>query len=241
MSETHAALQLENVTKRFGNVVALDDLSLSVESGTYHCLLGPNGSGKSTLLRIVLGLAQPDSGTIDGPHGRVGCGFQSPNFYPGLTVRQNIETFAQLAGGNDWGWNQTVVDELRLNPALDREAGDLSGGYARKLDLALALIKQPDMLLLDEPLGALDDVSKERLLGFLEWYVEEGNTVLVSTHHVSAFEQSLDRVTVLHRGNILRDEWMAELELDNHDSLQAHYVDSVLAADGPQSFEQQLE
>lgn len=240
MAETHA-LQLENVTKRFGNVVALDDLSLSVESGTYHCLLGPNGSGKSTLLRIVLGLAQPDSGTIDGPHGRVGCGFQSPNFYPGLTVRQNIDTFAQLAGGDDWEWNQTVVDELRLNPALDREAGDLSGGYARKLDLALALIKQPDMLLLDEPLGALDDVSKERLLGFLEWYVEEGNTVLVSTHHVSAFEQSLDRVTVLHRGNILRDEWMDEVELDNHDSLQAHYVDSVLAADGPQSFEQQLE
>ncbi len=234
------ALHLSNVTKRFREVVALDALSLTVEAGTYHCLLGPNGSGKSTLLRLVLGLQQPDSGTIDGPHGRVGCGFQSPNFYPALSVRQNIDAFAKLAGADDWEWNQTVIDELRLNPVLDREAGELSGGYARKLDLALALIKQPDVLLLDEPLGALDDVSKERLLAFLERYVEAGNTVLVSTHHVSAFADSLDRVTVMHRGRVLLDDWIEAVELDGHDSLQAYYVAAILAADGPESFDRQL-
>jgi len=238
MSKTQPVLELENVTKRFGSVVAVDELSLAVDAGTYHCLLGPNGSGKSTLLRLILGLVQPDAGTIDGPHGRVGCGFQSPNFYPELTVRQNIDAFAQLTDATDWDWNQTVIDELRLAPVLERVAGDLSGGYARKLDLALALMKQPAVLLLDEPLGALDDVSKTRLLTVLEGYVEAGNTVLVSTHHVSAFEPSLDRVTILHRGRILRDDW---LEGDEEGSLQAQYVESVLAVDGPQSFEQQLE
>ncbi len=225
-------IELDEVTRTYGDVVALDEISLAVGGGQYHCLLGPNGSGKSTLMRLVLGLTQPTSGTTSIPDLTIGCGFQQPNFYPSLTVRENINTFAGLVGADDWEWNRHVVDELRLTRALDRLAGDLSGGFARKLDLAIALIKKPDILLLDEPLGALDDVSAARFLTFLEAYVDSGNTVFVSTHRVTEFEPSLDRVTVLHDGQIVFDELCAEIDRGEADSLQAYYVDELLEREG---------
>lgn len=216
-------IRLEGVTKTFDPVVALDDVSLSIGGGQYHCLLGPNGSGKSTLLRLILGLTQPTAGRVEVPDQVVGCGFQRPNFYPGLTVRQNIDVFASLVDATDWDWNQRVVDELRLTRALDRQASELSGGFARKLDLALALLKRPDYLLLDEPLAALDDVSKERLLDFLSAYAGDA-TVLVSTHHVGDFEPYTDRLTIMHEGVVVVDARPETLDLEGHDSLQEYYV-----------------
>jgi ABC-2 type transport system ATP-binding protein len=221
-------ITVDSVTKRYGSVVAVDDLSLRIGGGQYHCLLGPNGSGKSTLLRLVLGLTRPSAGRIDRPDAAIGCGFQQPNFYAGLTVRQNVHVFARLVGATDWEWNRTVVSELRLDRALDREAGDLSGGFARRLDLALALIKQPEFLLLDEPLGALDDVSKAQFLSFLDRYAGE-HTVLVSTHEVTDFAPHADRITVLHRGEMVLDREVAAIDLDEGESLQSYYVGAVLA------------
>lgn len=229
---------VDAVRKTFGDVVALDGVSLAIEPNTYHCLLGPNGSGKSTLLRIILGLAQPDAGEIHEPEAIIGCGFQRPNFYPDLSARENIDVFVNMVGADDEEWNQTVVDEMRLGPALDRKAADLSGGYSRKLDLALALIKQPDFLLLDEPLAALDDVSKAQLLDFLEEYTEMGNTVVVSTHYVSAFEPYLDHVTLMHDGNVLFDKPMDALDIE--DDLQTHYVQTILDREDAEAFEQTL-
>lgn len=169
---TDGSVTVADVRKTFGDVVALDGVSLSVDSGQYHCLLGPNGSGKSTLLRLVLDLARPDVGAITKPDAVFGCGFQRPNFYPDLSVRENIDVFRSMVGADDEEWNQTVADELRLNDELSREGSALSGGHARKLDLTLALIKQPEFLFLDEPLAALDDVSRTQLLEFLDGYTE---------------------------------------------------------------------
>jgi ABC-2 type transport system ATP-binding protein len=225
-------IELDGVTREYGSVTAVDDLSMRIGGGQYHCLLGPNGSGKSTLMRLILGLTQPTAGEIRIPDMVVGCGFQTPNFYPSLTVRQNISVFAGIVDATDWEWNRTVVEELRLARALDRTAGNLSGGFGRKLDLALAFIKEPDILLLDEPLGALDDVSTVRLLEFLDWYVDRGNTVFVSTHRVTEFEGSLDRVTVMHRGEIAFDRQREEIDLPDGQSLQAEYVEEVLEREG---------
>jgi ABC-2 type transport system ATP-binding protein len=221
-------------------VVALDGVSLTIESGQYHCLLGPNGSGKSTLLRLVLELARPDEGTISRPDAVLGCSFQQPNFYPDLSVRENINVFTSMVGADDEEWNQTVVDELRLNDELAREASDLSGGYARKLDLALALIKEPDFLFLDEPLAALDDVSKTQLLEFLDEYTDMGNTVVVSSHYVEAFEPYLDHVTLVHDGNVLFDKPMDKIDFGEAGSLQSYYVQRVLDREDASSFEQTL-
>lgn len=237
MSEHSPRIELDGVRRTYGDVVAIDDLSLTVGAGEFHCLLGPNGSGKSTLLRVILGLSRPTSGTVSRPSKAIGCGFQQPNFYPELTVRENITVFAGLVDATDWEWNRTVVEELRLRRALDRNAGELSGGYARKLDLALALIKRPAFLLLDEPLGALDDVSAARLLEFLAEYVQRGNTVLVSTHRATAFEPFVDRVTILHRGSLVLDQQLDEIDLEDVDSLQSYYVQLLLDREGVEDAE----
>ncbi|MFC6721956.1 ABC transporter ATP-binding protein [Halobacteriaceae archaeon SHR40] len=225
-------IELDDVTREYSSVVAVDGISLSIGDGQFHCLLGPNGSGKSTLFRLILGLTRPSSGTVSLPSAVIGCGFQRPNFYPGLTVRENINVFAGVVGAEDWEWNNRVVKELRLVRALDRKAGELSGGFARKLDLTLALIKKPDFLLLDEPLGALDDVSTARFLEFVDEYVDRGNTVFVSTHRVTAFEPYVDRVTVVHEGEVVFDRATGEIDLDSEQSLQEYYVEQVLDREG---------
>jgi ABC-2 type transport system ATP-binding protein len=225
-------ITLDTVRKEFGNVVAVDDVSLTLADGQFHCLIGPNGSGKTTIFRMLLGLTRPTGGTISDPDGRVGCGFQTPNFYPGLTVRENIDVFASLVDAPDDGWRETLVEELRLKRAIERTAGDLSGGFARKLDLTLALLKRPKYLLLDEPLSALDDVSKERLLAFLDSYTDDGNALLVSTHHIADFEPYVDQVSIMHDGDLVLDRPAGAVDLNGHDTLQEYYVDMVLEREG---------
>jgi ABC-2 type transport system ATP-binding protein len=225
-------LELDGVTKEYGDVVAVRDVDLAVGGGGFHCLIGPNGSGKTTLLRLLLGLTRPSDGSITRENAVVGCGFQTPNFYPDLTVRENIGVFTSLVRAPDGDWRETLVEELRLERAMDRTAGDLSGGFARKLDLTLALLKQPDVLLLDEPLGALDDVSSARLLDFLGRYATSGRTVLASTHQVDDFEPYLDRVILMHGGEVVLDRVPDRIELGDADGLQEFYVDQVLAREG---------
>jgi len=225
-------LTLESVRKEYGSVVAVDDISLTVGEGQFHCLVGPNGSGKTTVFRLLLGLARPTGGTVSVPDAGLGCGFQTPNFYPGLTVRENLDVFARLAGASDTDWRERLVSDLRLERALGRTAGDLSGGFARKLDLALALLDRPAYVLLDEPLGALDDVSKARLLEFLGGYVADGHTILVSTHHIEAFEPHLDRLTIMHDGRVVLDSEPAEIDLGDAGTLQEFYVETVLGREG---------
>lgn len=213
MTGAGRTVRFDGVTKRYGSVTAVADLTLAVEGGL-HCLLGPNGSGKSTLLRLAAGLTRPTAGRVEAP-AELGVGFQRPSFYPGLSVRENVRTFASLAGATDGEWLRTVVDELRLDRALDRRAGGLSEGFARKLDLALAFLRRPSVVLLDEPLGALDDLSRERFLAFVGAYADgrldgdadaDGRTVLVATHRLSEFRAHADRVTVLHRGELVTDD-----------------------------------
>ncbi len=221
-------LALNGVTKRYGDVLALDDCSLAVETGGFHCLLGPNGSGKTTLLRLLLGLERPTTGTVSRTGIRVGSGFQRPSFYPSLSVRENLEVFRRLQGGAHDDWRQRLVSGVGLDPAVDRRAGDLSGGYARKLDLALALLHRPDVVLLDEPLGALDDVARARLLEFLEDYADAGHGVVVSTHRIDTFEPHLDRLTVLDGGSVVLDRRAQDLPDDAEGTLQERYVDMLL-------------
>lgn len=228
-------IALRGVTKRFGAITALSDVDLSIDGGTFHCLLGPNGSGKTTLCRIVLGLARPTSGEVVWQTDSIGCGFQRANVYRGLTVAENLSVFGTLLGADDEAWRRELVDALRLERVMDRRAAALSGGYARKLDLALALLDRPDVVLLDEPLGDLDDISKRRLVDLLAAYRDAGNAVLVSTHHVGMFEPLVDRLTVLHGGEVVVDADRADLPLAEADSLQEWYVDCVVALDRRQT------
>jgi ABC-2 type transport system ATP-binding protein len=223
-----ADLALEGVTKRYGTVVALADCSLDLETAGFQCLLGPNGSGKTTLFRLLLGLERPTEGTVTRVGLTLGSGFQRPSFYPALSVRENLDIFERLRGGVDDEWRETLVAGVGLEPATGRRAGDLSGGFARKLDLALAVLHRPDVVLLDEPLGALDDVSRARVVDFLAAYADAGHGVVVSTHRIDAFEPHLDRLTLLDGGSVVLDRRAADLPLDGEGALQEAYVDLLV-------------
>lgn len=227
---TDDAIELSGVEKRYGGVVALDGVDIAFEPGTLHCLVGPNGSGKTTLVRLVLGLTRPTAGTVSVPPGaRLGAAFQRPSHYPSLTVAENLNVFGAFTGA-DAARVATVVESLGLDPVLDRPAGEVSGGYARRLDLALALAKDPDFALLDEPTADLDAATRERALDVLADCCDSGGGVVVATHRPARFADRLDRLTVLHRGRVVTDEPREALPGD----LQRFYVEQVLDADGPE-------
>lgn len=217
-------LRLSGVRKEYGPVVALDGVDLAVERGRLHLLAGPNGSGKSTALRLLLGLAGPTDGTVDRDGASVDAGFQRPAFYPDLSVRENLDVFCELSGASA-EWRDEVVDRLDLDRVESRRAGALSGGYAKKLDLSLAIAGRPDYLLLDEPLGDLDDRTRESVVDLLAAYRDDGNGVLVSSHRVEAFDCVADRMTVLDRGTVRFDAGGDALgsAVEEADSLAALY------------------
>lgn len=221
---------LESVSRTYDGVTAVADLSLSIEPETIHCLVGPNGSGKTTLFRMLLGLANPTAGEISRPDATVGVGFQQPTFYREFTVLENVKVFGELAETKP-AWHAEVLERLGLDRVADRRAGALSGGYANKLDLALAFLDRPAFVLLDEPLGDLDDVTRAEVVTFLETYRDEGHAVVVSTHRLDAFEDVLDRLTILDRGRIAFDAPVSEFD-ERFDGRSPHEYYLDLLADG---------
>ena len=224
-------LELRDIQKSYGGVTALSGVDLSVAPGTIHALVGPNGSGKTTLLRVALGLTRPSSGRVDAPAEGIGPGFQRANVYRDLTVAENLDVFAALTGADDDTWRERLLSALRLDRVLDRRAGELSGGFEKKLDLALALLNRPPVVCLDEPMGDLDDVSKAKLLDLLVDYRDAGHAVVVSTHRLGAFADVLDHLTVLHDGAVLLDERRRDIDLGDYDSIPDLYVARTLAAE----------
>lgn len=198
-------IRVSGLTKRYGPVVALDDVSLTLDPGTVHALAGPNGSGKTTLLRAVAGLTAPTAGDVRVPACDLGYAFQRPNLYPDLTVRENLAVFARMAGTRR-AWRDRLVERLRLDPVLHRRAAALSDGFAKKVDLALALLKEPSVLLLDEPLADVDDAAERNLLDLLSDYAGPDRLVVVSSHNLGAVGPLLDRLTVLIDGTVALDE-----------------------------------
>jgi len=201
-----AGFAVEAASKRYGDVTALSAVSVTVAPGRFHGLVGPNGSGKTTLFHLLSGLARPTGGRVRRPPVPVGVGFQVPRFYPDLTVRENLSVFRSFAADPPPAdWTETLLEALRLDPAAHRKASDLSGGFRTKLDLALAMVKRPRYLLLDEPLTDVDDYSRRRIVAFLADYPGEERSVVVSTHNVEAFADAFDRLTVLADGTVAFD------------------------------------
>lgn len=194
-------MRVRDLTKRYGDVTALDGVTVEFADG-FHCLVGPNGSGKTTLLRTLLGLARPTGGEVH-VDGTLGVAFQRPSFYADLTVAENLDVFGGFVGSDD-AWVREVVERVGLRDARSRRAGDLSDGYAKKLDLALALAKEPDHLLVDEPLADLDDATRAQLVDLLAGYADD-HAVVAATHDLGAFADHCDRLTVLSAGRVRLD------------------------------------
>jgi ABC-2 type transport system ATP-binding protein len=206
-----AAIETAALGKRFGRRWALTDCTLSIPPGRVVGLVGPNGAGKTTLLHLAVGLLQPTTGTISvlgkGPRSgstqlaRIGFLAQDSPIYPRLTVGQHLQMGAWLNPSWDSAFATGRVEELRLD--LDQRAGTLSGGQRAQLALTLAVAKRPELLVLDEPVAALDPLARREFLQTLMEVVAVGGvTVVLSSHLIADLERVCDYLVVLVAGRV---------------------------------------
>ena len=214
-------MEIVGLSKRFGPVRAVDDLSFTVRPGRVTGFLGPNGAGKTTTLRLLLGLATPDAGraTIGGrpyadraqPARHIGAALEASSFHPGRTARDHLRVYAPQIGVPDARCGE-VLTQVGLAGAADRRVGGFSMGMRQRLALATTLLGDPQVLLLDEPANGLDPEGIAWLRQFLRYLAGQGRTVLVSSHVLSEVQQTVDDVVIIAHGRLVHASTLAQLE-----------------------------
>ncbi|MEI5672303.1 MULTISPECIES: ABC transporter ATP-binding protein [unclassified Nocardioides] len=209
-----AAIEVVDLSMTYGDLRAVDAVSLEVAEGEFVGILGPNGAGKTTLLEMVEGLREPDSGTATvlgqpvwprnaGLLPRIGVQLQASAFFERLTAREQLHTFAALYAvpvreADDW------LERVGLVDKADTRVEDLSGGQAQRLSIACALVHDPELVFLDEPTAALDPQARRNLWDLLSGLNDSGRTVVLTTHYMDEAEVLCDRVAIMDAGAILR-------------------------------------
>src|SRR6516165_1500796 len=201
-----AVLETRGLTKRFGDVTAVSELSVAVQEGTVTGFLGPNGAGKTTTMRMLLGLAEPTGGQalvfgrsyreLEQPARRVGAVLEASDLHPGRSGRDHLRVLAAAAGVGPARVDE-VLRLVELDGVADRRAGGYSLGMRQRLSLATALLGDPELLVLDEPANGLDPEGVRWLRDFLRAFGAEGRTVLVSSHLLAEVAQTVDRVVII--------------------------------------------
>ncbi len=207
-------IEIRSLTKRYGPVAAVDDLSVTIEPGRVTGFLGPNGAGKSTTLRIALGLVRPTAGTatiagrpyaeLRHPLRRVGALLDARAVHPGRTARHHLEALA-VTNGISRARVEEVLGLVGLADRADDRAGGFSLGMGQRLGIAAALLGDPEVLILDEPVNGLDTDGIRWIRAFVRGLASEGRTVLVSSHLMGEVELAADHLVVIGRGRLLAD------------------------------------
>jgi ABC-2 type transport system ATP-binding protein len=215
-----AAISVQGLTKRFGDVLAVDQLEFRVDPGTVVGFLGPNGAGKTTTLRMLLGLVTPTAGmaTIAGrpyheladPARRVGAVLEASGFHPGRSARDHLRVLATAAGLDPRRVDE-VLEQTGLAAAGRRRVGGFSLGMRQRLGLAAALLGDPEVLILDEPANGLDPEGVRWLRGLVRGLADQGRTVLVSSHVLAEVAQTVDQVVIIDRGRLVAQSTLAAL------------------------------
>lgn len=216
-------LKVENVTKQFGDIHALEDISFSIEPGEFVFLTGPSGAGKTTVLRMILRELTPDSGSIwledtdivtlknkEIPKLRqqIGVVFQDFKVLPYRTVRENVEVALAVIGLDSNEWDARVghvLDLVGLTDRIDLFPSQLSGGELQRVSLARALVVNPKIILADEPTGNLDWETAEKIMDLFEKISNEGKTVIMATHHKGIMGELGERIITLRNGKVDHD------------------------------------
>ncbi|GAA0427634.1 ABC transporter ATP-binding protein [Acrocarpospora corrugata] len=216
-----SAIEIRNLSKSFGLVRAVNDVSFTVEAGSVTGYLGPNGAGKTTTLRSLLGLVTPDTGealvngrrytSLTHPLTEVGAVLEATSFHPGRTARNHLRIMCSAAGLPP-GRADEALETVGLADAAGKRVGGFSLGMRQRLALASALLGEPKIFILDEPANGLDPSGIQWLRGFLRHLAHErGAAVLVSSHVLSEVEQTVDNVVIIARGRLVRQGTLAEL------------------------------
>jgi ABC-type multidrug transport system ATPase subunit len=218
--ENTTIVETHSLTKRFGSgVLAVDSVDMSVRRGEVYGFLGPNGAGKTTTLRMLLGLIRPTSGTATvAGHtpgspaglGRIGSLIESPGFYPYLSGRENLRVVADLAGVQQKRV-EAVLDLVELTSRAGRKFGTYSTGMKQRLGVAAALLKDPELLILDEPTNGLDPQGMAEMRKLIKDIGQGERTVLLSSHLLGEVEQICDRVGVISGGHLVSQSTVQEL------------------------------
>jgi ABC-2 type transport system ATP-binding protein len=225
---TDFAIETDDLTKRFGDVTAVDHVDLRVGIGEIYGFLGLNGAGKTTTIRALLGMIRPSEGNVRllnqavgpegrGPWARVGHLVESPSAYPELSVRENLDVARRLHGIQNPKVVKKIIERLALASYSERKSGTLSTGNLQRLGLARAMLHEPELLILDEPANGLDPAGVVEIRDLLHALVRErGVTVFMSSHILTEVDRLATRIGIIHRGKLIE-----ELDTDKLEKLRA--------------------
>ena len=216
-------ITIDNVCKNYKSKKALDNVCLSIKQGELFGLLGVNGAGKTTLIKILCGLTRKTSGTItinnfnidkeiDKIKEIIDISPQETSVANNLTVKENLEFFANIYNNNDANTINEIVDIFNLNEVLNQRAKTLSGGYKRRLSIAIALISKPKILFLDEPTLGLDVFARRELWNIIK-KLQKNITIILTSHYLEEIENLCDRVAILSNGKLLKTGTIEEIKL----------------------------
>lgn len=219
----NAAIAIAGVTKRFGNVVAVDDLDLEVPRGSLYGFIGPNGSGKSTTLRMIMHILLPDCGEIEvlgvrdtrAAHDRVSYLPEERGLYKRMSVRRLLRYFGALKGARQPELDRSIDDWLErmgLSAWIDKKIDALSKGMAQKVQFIATVLNRPELLILDEPFTGLDPVNAEVLKDAVLELKRQGTTVVFSTHDMAVAERLCDRIFMIFRGKKVLDGTLDQIQ-----------------------------
>ena len=237
----HTAIETRSLAKRFGNVRAVDDLSLRVAKGEIYAFLGLNGAGKTTTIRLLLGMVRPTSGDayVLGTRVRVGerrpwrsVGYlvETADAYPELSVRENLDAMRRLRPGAEPQAVGRVIEQLGLQAYADRRTGTLSHGNAQRLGLAKALLHRPELLILDEPANGLDPAGIVEIRNLLLSLTrKQGVTVFMSSHILGEVSRMAHSIGIIHQGRLLQELNVDELERNRRRQLVVRARDNEAA------------
>ncbi|MEO8355244.1 MAG: ABC transporter ATP-binding protein [Chloroflexota bacterium] len=226
------AIETDQLTKRFSDVLAVDSVNLRVKQGEIYGFLGLNGAGKTTTIRALLGMIRPSEGNVKvlgqalgpdgrGPWARVGHLVETPSAYPELSVRENLEIARRLHGISGSDSISRVIEGLALVSYADRKAGTLSMGNLQRLGLARALLHEPELLILDEPANGLDPAGVVEIRELLATLArEKGVTIFMSSHILTEVDRLATRIGIIHKGQLIE-----ELDTDKLERLRARRLE----------------
>lgn len=234
-------IQTKNLTKQYGLQKSVDNLNIHVKRGRIYGLLGRNGAGKTTTMKMLLGLTTPTSGTVHifGENmqtqnqevlPRIGSLIESPGFYPNLTATENLKIFADLRGLTKASYIKSALELVGL-PYRDKKLfSQYSLGMKQRLAIALAVMHNPDLLILDEPINGLDPIGIAEVRGFIRELCDlQGKTILISSHILSEIALLADDVGIIDHGVLLEEESLKELEQKNRHYFHFTVSDSRIA------------